>query len=204
MKTYRSENTTPNHRIGLRAPILFAATILLGFGLLYTCAGTAFGRFLFPASAKGSLLVRDGRTVGSVWVAQPFSSQRYFQSRPSAAHYDPMGAAGSNLARSNPELRKLINDEAAAVAVREGISMANVPDDLVTRSGSGLDPHITPAAAEVQVARIARVRGLDPSAVRTLVRRMTEAPQFGVLGQARVNVLRLNLALDDLRPAPGA
>jgi K+-transporting ATPase ATPase C chain len=153
---------------------------------------------LFPAQATGSLVERDGRVVGSMLVAQPFADARYFQPRPSAANFDPMAAAGSNQARSNPDLRKRIADATVAVAAREGIAPAQVPDDLVTESGGGLDPDISPAAARIQVARVARARGLAPGMVETLVAHATQAPRFGVLGPPRVNVLRLNLALDAL------
>ena len=182
--------------VGLRAPLLFAALILLVFGLLYALAGTALGRLLFPMQATGSVIEREGRVVGSALVAQPFADARYFQSRPSAANYDPMAAAGSNLARSNPDLRKRVDAAIAAVAAREGIAPADVPLELATQSGGGLDPHLTPAGARVQVARVAKARGLDPAIVQHAVDAATEAPQFGVLGQPRVNVLRLNLALD--------
>lgn len=185
-------------RIGLRAPLLFAVVIIAVFGLLYSLAGTALGRVLFPAQATGSLIEREGRVVGSALVAQPFADARYFQARPSAANYDPMAAAGSNMARSNPDLRKRIAEAVATVAKRDGIAPADVPMDLVTQSGGGMDPHISPAGARVQVARVARARGLDPAEVRKLVDAATEAPQFGLLGQPRVNVLRLNLALDAL------
>ena len=184
--------------VGLRAPLLFAAIILLAFGLLYSLAGTALGRMLFPSMATGSLVERDGHAVGSLLVAQPFADARYFQPRPSAANYDPMAAAGSNLARSNPDLRKRIAEATAAVARREGVAPADVPMDLVTHSGGGLDPHISPAGARVQIARVAKARGLDPADVGKLVDAMTEVRQFGLLGQPRVNVLRLNLALDAL------
>ncbi len=184
--------------VGLRAPLLFAAIILLAFGLLYSLAGTALGRMLFPSMATGSLVERDGHAVGSLLVAQPFADARYFQPRPSAANYDPMAAAGSNLACSNPDLRKRIAEATAAVARREGVAPADVPMDLVTQSGGGLDPHISPAGARVQIARVAKARGLDPADVGKLVDAMTEVRQFGLLGQPRVNVLRLNLALDAL------
>ena len=182
--------------VGLRAPLLSAALILLVFGLLYALAGTALGRLLFPMQATGSVIEREGRVVGSALVAQPFADARYFQPRPSAANYDPMAAAGSNLARSNPDLRKRVDAAIAAVAAREGIAPSDVPAELVTQSGGGLDPHLTPAGARVQVARVAKARGLDPAIVQHAVDAATEAPQFGVLGQPRVNVLRLNLALD--------
>jgi len=118
------------------------------------------------------------------------------QPRPSAASYDPMAAAGSNTARSNPDLRKRVDAATAEVAAREGVAPSDVPAELVTQSGGGLDPHLTPAGARVQVARVAKARGLDPRVVQQAVDAATEAPQFGVLGQPRVNVLRLNLALD--------
>lgn len=185
--------------IGLRAPLVFAAIILLGFGLSYSLAGAALGRVLFPADASGSAIQRDGKVVGSALVAQPFTDARYFQPRPSAANYDPMAAAGSNQARSNPDLRKRIDEAIATVAAREGIAPSEVPMELVTQSGGGLDPHISPAGARVQVARVAKARGLDVAIVERAVDAATEAPQFGVLGQPRINVLLLNLALDAQR-----
>ena len=184
--------------VGLRAPLLFAAVILLGFGLSYSLAGATLGRMLFPAAATGSTIERDGRVVGSALVAQPFADARYFQPRPSAANYDPMAAAGSNLARSNPDLRKRIAELTQAVAERDGIAPAQMPGELVTQSGGGLDPHLSPRAAQVQVARVAKARGIDIATVEDLLARHIEAPQFGVLGQPRVNVLQLNLALDAL------
>src|SRR4249919_2982748 len=186
-------------RAGLRAPVLFAGVILAGFGLLYSLAGTALGRVLFPANAAGSVIVQGDRVVGSSLVAQPFADARYFQPRPSAANYDPMAAAGSNMARSNPDLRKRIDEARIAVSERDGIAAADVPNELITQSGGGLDPDITPAGARVQVPRVAKARGLDVAAVDRLVAEHTQAPQFGVLGQPRVNVLRLNLALDALQ-----
>ncbi len=192
-----SISTQPlQEHVGLRAPLLFAAVILLVFGLLYSLTGTALGRLLFPAQATGSLVEREGHVVGSALVAQPFADARYFQPRPSAANYDPMAAAGSNMARSNPDLRKRVDEAIAAVAAREGIAPAEVPMELVTQSGGGLDPHLTPAGARVQVARVAKARGLNPAVVQHAVDAATEAPQFGMLGQPRVNVLALNLALD--------
>ena len=184
--------------VGLRAPLLFAAVILLGFGLSYSLAGATLGRVLFPAAATGSTIERDGHVIGSALVAQPFADARYFQTRPSAANYDPMAAAGSNMARSNQDLHKRIAELTLAVADREGIAPAQVPAELVTQSGGGLDPHLPPRAAQVQVARVARARGIDIATVEALVAQQTEAPQFGMLGQPRVNVLRLNLALDAL------
>jgi K+-transporting ATPase ATPase C chain len=194
-----STTTHLQDRIGLRAPLLFAGVILIGFGLLYSLAGTALGRMLFPATATGSMIVRDGHVVGSALVAQPFADARYFQPRPSAANYDPMAAAGSNMARSNPDLRKRIAELTRAVAAREGIAPAQVPGELVTQSGGGMDPHLSPRAARVQVARVAKARGMDVATLQRIVAEHVEPPQFDLLGQPRINVLRLNLALDALR-----
>lgn len=182
-----------------RASLVLALVTLLGFGLLYSLAATGIGGLLFPAQANGSLIERDGQVLGSSLVAQPFAGDGYFQSRPSAAGYDTMALAGSNQARTNPDLRARIDDVRAAVAKREGVAPADVPGDLVTQSGGGIDPHLSPAAVQIQVARIARVRGLPVSEVERLVAAHTEAPQFGLLGAPRVNVLELNLALDGVR-----
>jgi len=183
-------------RVGLRAPILFSGVILVGFGLLYSLIGATLGRVLFPSQAAGSVIVQANRVVGSVLVAQPFADPRYFQPRPSAANYDPMAAAGSNMARSNPDLRKRIDEARATVAARDGVAPVNVPIELVTQSGSGMDPDITPAGAREQTARVAKARGLDAAVVDRLVAQHVQPPQFGLLGQPRVNVLLLNLALD--------
>lgn len=180
----------------LRGALSFAFVILLGMGLLYSLAATALGRGLFPQQATGSIVMRDGKAVGSSLVAQPFADPRYFQPRPSAAGYNPMSASGSNQARTNPDLRKRIKEATAAVMARDGIAARDVPAELVTQSGGGLDPDISPAGARVQIARVAQARGLAPPVVAALVTANTQAPQFGVLGQPRVNVLRLNLALD--------
>lgn len=180
----------------LRGAIGLTIVSLLGFGLLYSLAGVGIGQALFPAAANGSLVERGGQVLGSALVAQPFTGAGYFQPRPSAAGYNLMALAGSNQARTNPELRKRIAEARAAVAQREGVDPAAVPGDLVTQSGGGVDPHISPAGAALQVARVARVRGLAPDAVDQLVAAHTQAPQFGLLGAPRVNVLALNLALD--------
>lgn len=182
----------------IRACAVFAVVILAGFGFLYSLGGAALGRTLFPQQATGSLVLVDGHVRGSALVAQPFAGAGYFQPRPSAAGYDPMAAAGSNLARSNPDLRARMAELTAQVAQREGIAADQVPAELVTQSGSGLDPHLSPRAAQVQVARVARSRGMPEADVAALVAAHTQAPTFGVLGQPRVNVLELNLALDRL------
>lgn len=189
---------TIDDRTSLRAPLWLAVLVLLGFGLLYSLAGTALGRLLFPWQATGSVIVLNGQARGSDLVAQPFNDDRYFHARPSAANYDPMAAAGSNQARSNPGLRKRINEAIAEVAARERVASADVPSELATQSGSGMDPHLSPRAVQMQIARVARARGLAPAVVAGVVQTHIETPQFGVLGRPRVNVLRLNLALDAL------
>ena len=182
-----------------RPALVLASVSLLGFGLLYSLAGVGLGRVLFPHQAGGSLIERDGKVIGSSLVAQPFADDRYFQSRPSAASYDVMALAGSNQARTNPDLRARIDEARAAVATREGVAPDAVPSDLVTQSGGGIDPHLSPAAIRIQITRVARVRGLPVSEVERLVATHTEGRQFGVLGAPRVNVLELNLALDEAR-----
>jgi potassium-transporting ATPase KdpC subunit len=179
-----------------RASLVLALLTLFGYGLLYSLAATGIGGLLFPAQATGSLIERDGRVIGSSLVAQPFAGDRYFQSRPSAAGYDVMALAGSNQARTNPDLRVRIADARAAVAKREGVAPAEVPSDLVTQSGGGIDPHLSPAAVQIQIARVARARGVDAAVIERLVAAHTEDRQFGLFGKPRVNVLALNLALD--------
>ena len=174
----------------------FAVFSIALLGLAFPLAAALLGQALFPAQARGSLIERDGIVVGSSLVAQPFADARYFQPRPSAANYDPKALAGSNWAPSNPQLRERIAAGSAAIAQREGVPSASIPADLVTASGSGIDPHISPAAAQLQVARVAQARNLPAARVQALVAAHTLAPTWGVLGQSRVNVLQLNLALD--------
>lgn len=180
----------------LRPSLMLAAVSLLGFGLLYSLAGTGLGRVLFPDQATGSLIEHDGQVIGSSLVAQPFTDDRYFQPRPSAANYDTMALAGSNQARTNPDLRARIDEARTAVAAREQVAPSDVPGDLVTQSGGGIDPHLSPAAIRIQIARVARARGVPVDEVERLVAAHTEEKQFGLFGAPRVNVLELNLALD--------
>jgi K+-transporting ATPase ATPase C chain len=175
----------------------------LGLGLIYPIVAVGLGQAFFPYAANGSLIEVEGRVVGSSLVAQPFADDRYFSSRPSAGDHQPMDAGGSNEARTNPALRERIEAAREAVARREGVAPSEVPSDLVTQSGGGFDPHISPQAARIQVARVARARGLEPEVVTALVSEHTLAPQFGVLGSSRVQVLELNLALDRLVPQHG-
>lgn len=187
---------SPEHDIRWLTALRFAVVSIALAGLVFPLVTTRVGQVLFPAQAGGSLIIRDGVTVGSSLVAQPFADARYFQPRPSAAGYDPRALAGSNWAPSNPALRERIAATSAAIAAREGVAASAIPADLVTASGSGIDPHISPQAARLQIARVAQARGLDRAQVQSLVDAATLAPTFGVLGQARVNVLELNLALD--------
>ncbi|MFN8012759.1 MAG: potassium-transporting ATPase subunit KdpC [Holophagaceae bacterium] len=176
-------------------------------GVAYPLALTGLARALFPRQAAGSLLVREGRVIGSDWIGQPFSDPGHFWGRPSAT-VDADGkprpcnganSGGSNLAPSNPDLEKTVRERIAALRAADPEATGPVPVDLVTASGSGLDPHISPAAAAFQVHRVAKARGLEEARVRDLVARHTEGRAFGLLGEARVNVLKLNLDLDGLR-----
>jgi K+-transporting ATPase ATPase C chain len=177
----------------------FALTWLVLGGLAYPLVTTLTAGALFPRQAHGSLIERGGQVVGSALVGQAFTGDTYFSGRPSAAGagYDPVNASGSNLAPSNPALRERTQATAQAIAAREGVPLGQIPADLLTASGSGLDPHISPAGAAVQAARVARARGLSEARVRDLIAVNTERGPLG-LGQPGVNVLRLNLALDNL------
>lgn len=182
----------------LRASLGLMVVSLLGFGFLYSLMGVGVGQALFPDTANGSLVERDGKVVGSALVAQRFTSERYFYPRPSAAGYNTMALAGSNQARTNPDMRKRLDEERATISQREGVALSAVPGDLITQSGSGIDPHISEKSAEIQLQRVARVRGFSRETVAELIAAHTEPRQLGLFGQSRVNVLTLNLALDRL------
>lgn len=175
--------------------ILLALTVVTG--VIYPAVVYAVAQVAFPSQANGSLIVVDGRTVGSSLIGQAFSDPTYFWSRPSAAGaegYDANGSAGSNLGPTSQALIERVTADVDAWRAAHGD--APVPVDLLTTSASGLDPHISPAAAEYQVARVAAARGMAGADVRAAVERHTEGPTLGFLGQARVNVLELNLDLD--------
>jgi len=172
-------------------------------GLIYPLVVTGIGQAVFPAQVAGSLIEHDGKPVGSRLIGQNFTDPKYFWGRPSATGPYPYNAAassGSNLGPLNPALKEAVESRVQALRAADPGNTQPVPVDLVTTSASGLDPHISPAAAEYQVARVARVRGLAPEIVRNLVTQQTEDRQWGVFGEPRVNVLELNLALDGLRP----
>lgn len=190
----------PTRQPGVSTWLRFSLAWLVLGGLAYPLVTTLTAGALFPQQANGSLIEQNGRVVGSALVGQTFTGDRYFIGRPSAAGagYDPVNASGSNLAASNPALRERVQATAREIAQREGVPGGQIPADLLTASGSGLDPHISPAGAEVQAARVARTRGLSEARVRELIAAATERGPLG-LGQPGVNVLRLNLALDGTR-----
>jgi K+-transporting ATPase ATPase C chain len=171
-------------------------------GVIYPLVVTGAAQLLFPAKANGSLVEHDGHAVGSSLIGQSFTDPKYFWGRPSAT--TPMAnngnaSTGSNLGPTNPALIDAVKQRMDALHAADPGNSAPIPSDLVTASGSGLDPEITPAAAQYQLARVARLRGLSEEQVRGLVAAASSDRQLGVLGEPRVNVLELNLALDDLQ-----
>lgn len=169
-------------------------------GIAYPLAVTALAQTLFGYQANGSLIVEGDRVVGSALIGQPFDDPKYFRSRPSVtgpAPYNAAASSGSNLGPTNPALHDAVKQRVATLKAADPENESTVPIDLVTASGSGLDPHISPAAADYQVHRVAKARGLDEAAVRKLVDEHTEGRTFGLLGEPRVNVLLLNRALDE-------
>jgi potassium-transporting ATPase KdpC subunit len=185
------------HQLWPAFALLLALTVLTG--LIYPAVVTAIAQVAFPRQANGSLIVVDGRTVGSSLIGQAFSDPKYFWGRPSAAGkdgYDASSSAGSNLGPTKQDLIDTVTQRVDAL--RQSTGNGPVPVDLVTASASGLDPNISPASAEFQVARVASARGLSPDAIREAVRRHTEQPLLGFLGQPRVHVFELNLDLDGL------
>jgi K+-transporting ATPase ATPase C chain len=186
----------------IRIAILMTVVTTVVFGLVYPLVVTGLGQLFFPAKANGQLIEKDGHIVGSRIIGQPFSSERYFHPRPSAAGngYDPIspGGGASNLGPTNRQLLDRVKGDVEKLhAENPGTP---IPLDLVTTSGSGLDPDISPAAAEFQIPRVARARGVNAEKLRLLVTKHTQGRQFGFLGEARVNVFELNLELDTTYP----
>lgn len=180
--------------------MLLAMTVITG--LVYPLVATGVAQVLFPHQANGSLIERDGKPIGSELIGQSFTDPKYFWGRPSATTpqpYNGTGSNGSNLGPTNPTLRDAVQQRIDALHTVDPGNTAPVPSDLVTASGSGLDPEISPAAAQYQVARVARLRNLSIDQVQTLLSQATQGRQLGLLGEARVNVLQLNLALDGLQ-----
>ena len=176
-------------------------TVVLTFltGILYPFAMYAIGHTLFPAQADGSLLYRNGAPVGSSLIAQNFKGAGYFHPRPSAAGnngYDPTSSSGSNLGPTNKSFIDSVKQRTKAVTEEDSVTASQIPVDMVTASGSGLDPEISPAAADIQIERVAKARGISADTVRALVDANTRARWAGFLGEPGVNVLELNLALD--------
>jgi K+-transporting ATPase ATPase C chain len=182
--------------IGLRFTIV--TTVI--FGLLYPLGVTGLSQLLFPHQANGSLLTKNGVTIGSRLIGQGFSADKYFHSRPSGAGsgYDATSSGGTNLGPTNKQLIARVHDDVAKL--QQENPGAAIPADLVTASGSGLDPDISPAAVEFQVPRVAKARGIAPDALRPLLAKHLQNRQYGVFGEARVNVLELNLELDEQFP----
>jgi potassium-transporting ATPase KdpC subunit len=183
----------------VRAAIVSLALFTVVTGVVYPVLVTVIAQLVFPHQANGSLIVRDGKPVGSMLIGQPFDDPKYFWSRPSATSpfgYNAAASVGSNLSPTNGDLIKAVQGRVDALRATDPGNPAPVPVDLVTASGSGLDPHISPAAALYQAERVARTRKMSAADVRALVDRHTEGRPFGLFGEPRVNVLALNLALD--------
>ena len=193
----------PARQTGMLRPALTVFVVLsIVTGLLYPGVVTGIARAVFPHEAAGSLIVKDGKTVGSALIGQPFSDPKYFWGRLSATAPMPYNAAasvGSNLGPTNSALTDAARARIDALHEADPDNKAAVPVDLVTASASGLDPHISPAAARYQAARVARLRGVSTEKVEALIAANTEGPGLGVFGEPGVNVLKLNLALDGLK-----
>jgi len=185
----------------IRPAITLFILISLVTGLLYSLAVTGIAQIAFPEQAAGSLLKRGDEIIGSTLIGQSFSGSTYFWSRPSATSpmpYNASNSGGSNLGPTNPALIEAVNERIKNLRANHPEKEEKIPTDLVTASASGLDSHISPAAAYYQIERVAAARNTDTAIVKSLVDRSIETPQWGLLGDSRVNVLRLNLALDAL------
>jgi potassium-transporting ATPase KdpC subunit len=182
--------------------VLFAAMTVIT-GIAYPVVVTAVAHAAFPSQAEGSLIEKNGKPIGSELLGQQFDAPYYFWGRLSGTSPNPYNAQNSsaaNLGPTNPALADEVKGRISALHDADPTNTAQIPVDLVTSSGSGLDPEISPAAAAYQIGRVAKARSLSPNDVDALVQRFTSGRQFGILGEARVNVLKLNLALDDLKP----
>ena len=189
----------------LRPAVVLTLLLCAITGLVYPGVVTGLAQLLFPRQANGSLIRLNGNVVGSALIGQSFNAPFYFHSRPSAAGsgYDATASGGTNKGPTDRKLADtLIAQAVDSLVSNDGAKKGQIPSDLVTSSASGLDPHISPASAALQVARVARERSADPQAVQALVDRHTEGRQFGILGDPRVNVLLLNIALDSAFPRP--
>jgi len=187
----------------LRPALVLLVALHVLTGVVYPLVVTGVAQAIWPGRANGSLITVDGKACGSALIGQPFSNSDYFWSRPSATSpvpYDASGSSGSNLGPTNPALLAAVRDRVAALRAADPSLKGPIPADLVTASGSGLDPDISAAAALAQVPRVGKARGLPASEVRQLVLTHAEGRTLGFLGEPRVNVLALNLALDRLRP----
>jgi K+-transporting ATPase ATPase C chain len=187
----------------LRPALVSLLALSIVTGLAYPALVTAVAQLVFPHQANGSLILKDGKAMGSALVGQPFDDPRYFWPRPSATApfpYNAGASSGSNLGPTNPALHEAVKARIDRFRAADPGNTTPVPVDLVTASGSGLDPHISPAAALYQVGRVARARSMDEGALRRLVEQHVEGRQLGFLGEPRVNVLRLDLALDAALP----
>lgn len=189
-------------RTQLRPALVAFTALTLITGFLYPLVITGLAQVLFPRQANGSLILIEGKPVGSSLIGQPFDAPKYFWGRPSATapfSYNAAASSGSNLGPTNDPLMKAVKARIDALRAADPDNPLPVPVDLVTASGSGLDPHISPASAAYQVRRVARVRGMEEGMIRQLVSQHTEGRQFGILGEPRVNVLTLNLTLDTVK-----
>ena len=182
----------------IKQGILFTAVTLVLIGAVYNGVVWAIGQTVFASQSEGSLIRRDdGTVVGSRLIAQKFTRPGYFHPRPSAVDYNAASTGGSNFGPSNPDHLKAVQERLEAITKQEGALAQQVPSEMVTASGGGLDPHIPPQAAELQAVRVAAARGVPPDRVRQLIRDHTEPPWLGLFGRARVNVLELNVSLDE-------
>jgi len=195
-------------RSQLRPALVALGIFTILTGLVYPLAVTGLAQVIFPRQANGSLIIRNGQPVGSALIGQPFDDPKYFWGRLSATSPAPYtafnadkltGSSGSNYGPLNPALLEAVQTRIKALQEADPANKAPIPVDLVTASGSGLDPHMSPAAAAYQVGRVARARGLNEDTVRQMVAQHTEGRSLGLLGEPRVNVLALNLALDDVK-----